>query len=365
MDFKLAELRKRRGITQKELAETLLVSPQTISKWENGMTCPDLEMLVRLTEYFGVTTDMLLGIAPLDISYEAADTDKREYWSEQVLYLQRREKNRWNEDYLQFLVQNVWKIHEPVKILDCGCGYGGLGERILPMLPDESTYTGIDFSEEMLLEAKKRYRGNEQRVKFILTDIMDYPVEQWYDLVICQCVLRHVNHANKMLKRMMDFLKPRGWMICMECNREFETVGLYMEGMDYGNICRHSGLSSLWEHQLQTQGRDFAIAMRLPQYMKQCGLKDIDCRMNDKVLYLDPDNPEYLKELDNLRELEQWTGNASEKRMISNLMKHGMSLLEAKDYYWKQKEIEQYIKVGNHPLIIKVEGMMITYGRKV
>ena len=42
-----------------------------------------------------------------------------------------------------------------------------------------------------------------------------------------------------------------------------------------------------------------------------------------------------------------------------------MSLLEAKDYYWKQKEIEQYIKVGNHPLIIKVEGMMITYGRKV
>ena len=36
-----------------------------------------------------------------------------------------------------------------------------------------------------------------------------------------------------------------------------------------------------------------------------------------------------------------------------------------KDYYWKQKEIEQYIKVGNHPLIIKVEGMMITYGRKV
>ena len=87
--------------------------------------------------------------------------------------------------------------------------------------------------------------------------------------------------------------------------------------------------------------------------------------MNDKVLYLDPDNPEYLKELDNLRELEQWTGNASGKRMISNLMKHGMSLLEAKDYYWKQKEIEQYIKVGNHPLIIKVEGMMITYGRKV
>ena len=123
MDFKLAELRKRRGITQKELAETLLVSPQTISKWENGMTWPDLEMLVRLTEYFGVTTDMLLGIAPLDISYEAADTDKREYWSEQVLYLQRREKNRWNEDYLpafrveQFVGASVTDAGE--RLCDC------------------------------------------------------------------------------------------------------------------------------------------------------------------------------------------------------------------------------------------------------
>lgn len=159
MDFKLAELRKQRGITQKELAEILLVSPQTISKWENSMTYPDLEMLLRLTEYFGVTTDMLLGIVPLDISYEDSDTDKREYWSEQVLYLQRREKNKWNKDYLKFLVQDIWKIHEPVKILDCGCGYGGLGERILPMLPDESTYTGIDFTEEMLREAKKEVQG--------------------------------------------------------------------------------------------------------------------------------------------------------------------------------------------------------------
>ena len=45
MDFKLAELRKRRGITQKELAETLLVSPQTISKWENGSAVLDLAVL--------------------------------------------------------------------------------------------------------------------------------------------------------------------------------------------------------------------------------------------------------------------------------------------------------------------------------
>ena len=57
MDFKLAELRKRRGITQKELAETLLVSPQTISKWENGIAAPDIAILCSLTRIFNVSLD--------------------------------------------------------------------------------------------------------------------------------------------------------------------------------------------------------------------------------------------------------------------------------------------------------------------
>ena len=57
---RIAALRKEKGMTQEELAEKLGVSPQAISKWENGQSCPDISLLPRLAAIFGVTTDLLL-----------------------------------------------------------------------------------------------------------------------------------------------------------------------------------------------------------------------------------------------------------------------------------------------------------------
>ena len=58
----IKELRQKRGITQEELSDTLRVSIQTISRWENGANAPDLSMLPQLALYFSVTTDYLLGV---------------------------------------------------------------------------------------------------------------------------------------------------------------------------------------------------------------------------------------------------------------------------------------------------------------
>ena len=48
-------------MTQAELAETLHYTAQTISNWERGVSSPDSETLLMLAEFFGVTTDELLG----------------------------------------------------------------------------------------------------------------------------------------------------------------------------------------------------------------------------------------------------------------------------------------------------------------
>ena len=53
--------RKRMGLTQEQLAEQLGVTAQAVSKWENDQSCPDITMLPRLAEIFGITTDELLG----------------------------------------------------------------------------------------------------------------------------------------------------------------------------------------------------------------------------------------------------------------------------------------------------------------
>ena len=57
----ILELRKKKNITQEELAAELGVTAAAVSKWEKGYTLPDILMLCALADYFQVTTDALLG----------------------------------------------------------------------------------------------------------------------------------------------------------------------------------------------------------------------------------------------------------------------------------------------------------------
>ena len=57
---KLIYLRKRKGMTQEQLAEKIGVSRQALSKWETGDTLPDTINILSLSRLFGVTTDYLL-----------------------------------------------------------------------------------------------------------------------------------------------------------------------------------------------------------------------------------------------------------------------------------------------------------------
>ena len=62
MEFneKLQELRKARGLTQKELAEALFVSRTAISKWESGRGYPSIDSLKQIANYFSISIDELL-----------------------------------------------------------------------------------------------------------------------------------------------------------------------------------------------------------------------------------------------------------------------------------------------------------------
>ena len=58
---RIAYYRKRRGLTQEQLAEKCSVTPQAVSKWENDLSAPDISLLVPLAELFGISADELLG----------------------------------------------------------------------------------------------------------------------------------------------------------------------------------------------------------------------------------------------------------------------------------------------------------------
>ena len=54
-------LRIQKGLNQVELAKALSVTKQCVSNWENDNVLPSVEMLIKIADYFGVTTDFLLG----------------------------------------------------------------------------------------------------------------------------------------------------------------------------------------------------------------------------------------------------------------------------------------------------------------
>ena len=56
----IANERRARGMTQKALAEQLNVTDKAVSKWERGLSCPDIALLPRLSELLGVTLNELL-----------------------------------------------------------------------------------------------------------------------------------------------------------------------------------------------------------------------------------------------------------------------------------------------------------------
>ena len=63
LGLKIKQLRQSRGFTQEELASHLDISSQSVSKWETGLTMPDISLLPRLSEVFGITIDELFDLS--------------------------------------------------------------------------------------------------------------------------------------------------------------------------------------------------------------------------------------------------------------------------------------------------------------
>ena len=56
----ICDMRKSQKLTQKDLAEKLKITDKAVSKWERGISCPDISLLVPLAQALSVTTSELL-----------------------------------------------------------------------------------------------------------------------------------------------------------------------------------------------------------------------------------------------------------------------------------------------------------------
>ena len=58
--IRISEGRRRQGLTQNRVAARMGVTPQAVSKWERGLSCPDLVLLDELAELLDTSIDRLL-----------------------------------------------------------------------------------------------------------------------------------------------------------------------------------------------------------------------------------------------------------------------------------------------------------------
>lgn len=88
----LAVLRKEKGLTQRALAERLYVSDKAVSKWERGLSLPDVALLTPLSEALGVGVAELLRGERAERPLETAEVDAL---VSGALHLGREEELRW------------------------------------------------------------------------------------------------------------------------------------------------------------------------------------------------------------------------------------------------------------------------------
>lgn len=107
----ICKRRKDLGLTQNQLATSLNVSFQAVSKWEKGTAYPDIEMLPKLAAALNTTVDGLLGYSSVMTDYDKRYDTQEYYWG--------LTPNRICYDIMKLLPPT-----RPYRVLDIGCGEG-------------------------------------------------------------------------------------------------------------------------------------------------------------------------------------------------------------------------------------------------
>ena len=78
---KIAALRQSNALTQQQLAAMMNVSHQAVSKWESGQALPDIQTMLELTRFFGITVEQLISERTQEKEYVSAsgrDTEEEQ-----------------------------------------------------------------------------------------------------------------------------------------------------------------------------------------------------------------------------------------------------------------------------------------------
>ncbi len=185
----ICKRRKELGLTQNQLAGSLNISFQAVSKWENNSAYPDIEMLPKLAAVLHTTVDALLG-------YESAVTDYDKCYNTEEYY--------WGlmPNRICYDIMKILPPVRPYRVLDIGCGEG---KDAVFFAKCGYAVTAFDIAEQGIEKAKRLAEYNKVDVNFFKADLFDYRLDAEYDIVFSSGVLHFIRQTER--KELFDSLK--------------------------------------------------------------------------------------------------------------------------------------------------------------
>jgi transcriptional regulator with XRE-family HTH domain len=107
LHHRIVELRKSKKITQEELAKKIDVSRSALSQYELGLRQPDYDIIKRIADFFGVSTDYLLGRETKKTSIEETKMDEeRKRLADIIVNIKDPEKKKQAIAFLEYLANS-------------------------------------------------------------------------------------------------------------------------------------------------------------------------------------------------------------------------------------------------------------------
>lgn len=181
--------RKKLGLTQKQLAKSLNISFQAVSKWENNTAYPDIEILPKLAATLNTTVDALLGYGSVIMDYDRRYNAEEYYWG-------------LTPNRICYDIMKIMPPIRPYRVLDMGCGEG---KDAVFFAKCGYAVTAFDISEQGIEKSKRLADFNKVDVRFFKADLFDYRPDTEYDIIFCSGVLHFIPPAGR--EELFDSLK--------------------------------------------------------------------------------------------------------------------------------------------------------------
>lgn len=188
----LRRFRRERNLTQEQLADALGISPQSVSKWERSDGYPDITLLPRIAEYFGVSVDTLLGS-----DEESRQADLRRFLNTVRGTEDEDERLRLCLEYTKQHPENDDAAHELCWVITT-----------LPQKKREPYLPLLRDTCKKILERSTQQVYRENAVKILCRICEEHELETWLEL----CAQEYKAYKGEVLEE--RFMEQKQWDAC-------------------------------------------------------------------------------------------------------------------------------------------------------